>query len=57
MLKFQVDSPIIFLVMVYKGTHTDAHTDRQTDTHRDEQEYSIVAVDKPQHHNYKKLAI
>ena len=40
MFKFQVDQTIIFWVIVY----TDGQTDRQTDN----DEYSIVAVDKPQ---------
>ena len=31
---------------VHRQTHT--HTDRQTDRHTDGDEYSIVAVDKPQ---------
>ena len=40
MFKFQVGRTIIFLVIVY--------TDRQTHRHTDNDEYSIVAVDKPQ---------
>ena len=40
MFKFHVNWTIIFLVIVY--------TDRQTDRHTDNDEYSIVAVDKPQ---------
>ena len=39
-LKFHVNWTIIFWVIVY--------TDRQTDRHTDNDEYSIVAVDKPQ---------
>ena len=31
-----------------RQTETDGHTDRRTDTHLDGDEYSIVAVDKPQ---------
>ena len=34
----------LFLVIVY----TDRQTDRHTDRHTDGDEYSIVAVDKPQ---------
>ena len=40
MFNLQVDWTIIFWVIVY--------TDRQTHTHTDNDEYSIVAVDKPQ---------
>ena len=38
MFKFEVDSPIIFWVIIYTDTHT----------HTDGHEYSIVAVDKLQ---------
>ena len=45
--------PLFFeLSCTQTDRHHDRHTDRQTDTHQDRQtdnnEYSIVAVDKPQ---------
>ena len=49
MFKFHAIEPLFFELSC---TQTDRHTDRQTDTqtngHTDNDEYSIVAVDKPQ---------
>ena len=37
-----------FRVIVYTDRQIDRQTDTQTDRHADNDEYSIVAVDKPQ---------
>ena len=46
---FKSIEPLFFeLSCTQTDTHTHRQTDRQTDRHTDGDEYSIVAVDKPQ---------
>ena len=52
-LSFKWIEPLFFELSctqtdTHTHTHTHTHTDRQTDRHTDNDEYSIVAVDKPQ---------
>ena len=45
---FKSIEPLFLSYRVHRQTHTHGQTDRQTDRHTDGDEYSIVAVDKPQ---------